>query len=181
VQLDEELHMEPKAPLRLVDAGGGIPELPTVSGGFDQMANSLKSILDKLDGIDFEAIGRDLQGTLKGANAVANAPQMERALADLAASLASMRSILHRVEQRAEPLTANLEQALAAARDAMQKTSATMALMEGMLAPEAPMRDAALRLMQELGDTARSVRGLVELLERQPQSLIFGKNPPGGK
>ncbi len=180
-QLFVELDMQPKSPLRLTHAGGAVPELPTLPGTFDQMANALRNILDKLDRIDIEGIGADLRGTLKGTNAIANGPQVERAVADLAASLASTRVILGKVEQRAEPLTANLEQALAAARDAMQKTSATMTLMEGMLAPDSPMRDSAQRMLQELGETARAMRGLVELLERQPQSLIFGKNPTGGK
>lgn len=180
-QLFVELDMQPKAPLRLVNAGGGVPELPTLPGTFDQMTVSVRNILEKLERIDLEGIGADLRGTLKGTNAIANAPHLERALADLAASLASTRVILQKLEQRAEPLAANLEQALAASRDAMDKAATTMRLMEGMLAPDSPMREGTLRTLQDVGEAARAIRGLVELLERQPQSLIFGKKPSGGK
>lgn len=180
-QLFVELDMQPKAPLRLLGAGGAVPELPTLAGTFDQMANSVRSILDKVDRIDIEGIGADLRGTLKGANAIANGPQLERSIADLSASLASMRVILQKVEARAEPLTANLEQALGAARDAMEKTSRTMVLVEGMAAPDSPMRESTQRMVQEVGEAARAIRSLVELLERQPSSLIFGKKPSGGK
>lgn len=174
-QLYVELDMQPRTPLRLAGGGGSVPELPTVPGGFDGMAASVRNILEKLERIDIEGIGADLRGTLRGTNAIANAPHMEKALADLAASLASTRVILQKLEQRAEPLAANLEQALAASRDAMEKASATMKLMESMLAPDAPVRESAQRALREVGEAARSIRNLVDVLQRQPSSVIFGK------
>ena len=178
-QLYVDLDMHPKAPLRLANAGRAEPELPTIQGNIEQMTVALKGILEKLDKVDFASIGAELEGTLKGTNAFANAPQLESSLADLSASLASMRGILRKVDSRAEPLTANLEQALAAARDALEKSKSTMTLVDGILAPESPMYEHALRLAQELAATARSIRSLVEMLERNPQSLLFGKKPPG--
>ncbi|MBI3370571.1 MAG: MCE family protein [Betaproteobacteria bacterium] len=178
-QLYVDLDMQPKSPLRLANASRAEPELPTVQGNFDQMTVSVKGILEKLEKLDLAAIGADLQGTLKGTNAIANAPALESSLADLAGSLANMRSILRKVDSRAEPLTANLEQALAAAREALEKSKATMALVDGALAPESPLHDHAVRLAQELAATARSIRSLVDMLERNPQSLLFGKKPPG--
>jgi hypothetical protein len=38
----------------------------------------------------------------------------------------------------------------------------------------------AVRLAQELAATARSLRSLVEMLERDPQSLLLGKKKPEG-
>ena len=178
-QLYVDLDMHPKAPLRLANAGRAEPELPTIQGNIEQMTVALKGILEKLDKVDFASIGAELEGTLKGTNAFANAPQLQSSLADLSASLASMRGILRKVDSRAEPLTANLEQALAAARDALEKSKSTMTLVDGILAPESPMYEHALRLAQELAATARSIRSLVEMLERNPQSLLFGKKPPG--
>jgi paraquat-inducible protein B len=178
-QLYVDLDMHPKAPLRLANAGRAEPELPTIQGNIEQMTVALKGILEKLDKVDFVSIGAELEGTLKGTNAFANAPQLESSLADLSASLASMRGILHKVDSRAEPLTANLEQALAAARDALEKSKSTMTLVDGILAPESPMYEHALRLARELAATARSIRSLVDMLERNPQSLLFGKKPPG--
>jgi len=178
-QMFVELDMQPKTPLRLAGAGGAVPELPTVPGGLDGITASVRNILEKVERIDIEGIGHDLRGTLKGANAIANAPQLDKALADLAGSLASTRIILQKLEQRAEPLAANLEQALAASRDAMEKAAVTMKLMEGALAPDSPMREGALRALREVGEAARSIRNLVDVLERQPNAAIFGKKPNG--
>jgi hypothetical protein len=43
------------------------------------------------------------------------------------------------------------------------------------------MHDSAVRLTQEVSATARSLRSLVEMLERSPQSLLFGRKPTGEK
>jgi len=180
-QLFIDLDMQPKTPIRLVGAGRTEPELPTVMGNLEQMTTQMKGIVDKLDKVDIVAIGSELQSTLKGTAAIANSPNLDKTIADLAASLSSLRGILRKVDERAEPITANLEQALAAARDALEKSKATMAAVEGVLSPESPMHDNAARLAQELSSTAKSLRSLVEMLERSPQSLLFGRKPTGEK
>ncbi len=180
-QLFVDLDMQPKSAIRLAGAGRTEPELPTVPGKFDQMTASASGILDKLDKIDFAAIGAELQGTLKGTNAFANAPNLKASLDDLAASLAGVKSVMKKVDARAEPITANLEQALAAARDALEKSKSTMALVDGVLVPDAPLQSNVINLAKELAETAKSVRALVDLLEREPQSLIFGKKTPEEK
>ena len=174
-QLYVDLDMQPKTPIRLAAAGRIEPELPTVQGKIEQLTGSLTGILDKLDKVDFASIGAELQGTLKGANAIANGPKLEASLTDLAASLAGVRSIMKKVDSRAEPITANLEQALAAARDTLEKAKSTMALVDGVLASDSPLQGNVIRLTQELADTAKSARALVDMLERDPQSLLFGK------
>lgn len=175
-QLYVDLDMQPKTPLRLAATGRAEAELPTVQGKFDQMTASASGILDKLDRVDFAAIGAELQGTLKGANAIANGPDLEASLRDLAVSLAGVRSIMKKVDARAEPITENLEKALAAARDTLEKAKSTMALVDGVLVPDSPLQGNVIRLTRELTETAKSVRALVDLLERDPQSLLFGKS-----
>ena len=138
------------------------------------MTASLENILAKLDRIDLEGIGSNLKGTLAGTNKIANAPELERSIADLSASLASLRGILRKVDQHAEPIAANLDKALASARD-------TLALMDRVLAPDSPLHDHASRLSEELGEAARAIRALVDMLQRDPQSVLFGrKAAPGG-
>jgi len=177
-QLYVDLDMQPKSPLRLANAGRSEPELPTVRGvSLEQVMTSASSIMAKLDRMDFAAMGADLQATLQGTNALVNGPQLQNSLADLSASLASLRKILHALDGRAEPIAANLDQALVAAREALEKSKATLALVDGVIAPEAPLHFQAIRLAQELVQATRSLRSLVEMLERNPQALLLGKTP----
>lgn len=178
-QLYVDLDMHPKTALRLVATGRSEPELPTIQGNVEQMTVTMRGVLEKLDKVDFASIGKELEGTLKGANAFANGKEIDGSLTDLSAALVSMRSILKKVDARAEPLTENLDKALIAARGALEKSQTTMNLVDGVLDPESPSHDALMRLTRELATTARSIRTLVDMLERNPQSLILGKKPAG--
>jgi paraquat-inducible protein B len=135
------------------------------------MTGSIESILAKLDRIDIEAIGTELQGTLAGTSKLANQPEWQRAVTDLSASLASLRSILHKVDQHAEPIAANLDKALVSARE-------TLALLDGVLAPDSPLHEGSSRLAEELSEAARAIRALVDMLQRDPQSVMFGRKAP---
>jgi paraquat-inducible protein B len=177
-QLYVDLDMQPKAPMRLAGVNRSEPELPTVrSAGIEQAVASVSGIVTKLERIDFAAIATELHGTLKGTNTLINEPALQSSLADLSASLASLRNILRVLDRRAEPITENLEQALLSARESLDKAKATMALVDGVIAPEAPMHHHALRLTQELTSTTRSLRHLIDMLERNPQALLLGKTP----
>jgi paraquat-inducible protein B len=188
-QLYVDLDMHPNTPLKLASmsggkgsggGAGGDPELPTVPANLEQMTVTVKGILERLERVDFEAIGRELQSTLKGANALANSPQLQSSLNDLAASLASAKTLLAKVDARAEPLTANLDQTLTAAREALDKAKATMSVVDTAISPDAPLHEGAGRLAHELSEAARALRSLVDMLERNPQSLLFGKKAPAG-
>lgn len=45
-----------------------------------------------------------------------------------------------------------------------------------MLKPNSPLQYNIIKLTGELEETARSIRSLVDTLERHPQALIFGKD-----
>jgi paraquat-inducible protein B len=177
-QLFVDLVMQPKAPLRLTRAERPEPELPTIRGAnLEQAMVSASSIMEKIDRIDLVNIGAELNETLKGTNSLLNGPRLQSALADLSVSLASLRTILRAVDSHAEPIAANLEQTLVAARAALEKSKTTMALVDGAIAPESPLYFHAVRLAQELAQTSRSLRNLVDMLERNPQALLLGKPP----
>ena len=185
-QLFVELDMHPETPVRLVDVGGEIPELPTIPGSFDELAGSIKGVLTKLEEIDFGAIGRELEGTLHGSNVLLNAPELK-------ASIVHLRDLLGKLDRRADPLGENIELAAKAAQEALRQLNAVLKpdsplqhhyiqvaeQLDTLLKPDSPLQYQYIQMAEELSETARSIRNLVDHLERNPESLIFGKNPGG--
>jgi paraquat-inducible protein B len=148
--------------------------MPTVSSaGIESITNSLEAFVSRLDTINLEDIGRELLGTLEGTNKLFNSPAVEASLESLEASMTSFRNILASVE------AANLDETIAAGRDVLEKLDDTLELTNSMLEPDSPMQYNVIQLTGELEETARSIRGLVEILERNPQSLLFGRGSEG--
>ncbi len=146
-------------------------ELPTIeAANFAAITKSVQNLASKLENISFDDIGRELLSTLKGTSRIVNSPEIESTVADLERSMESLRSILRKVDR------SNIRQAIDAGHIALDKLGTTLELTNRILKPNSPMQYNVIQLAGELEETARAIRALVETLERNPQSLIFGKD-----
>lgn len=187
-QLFVELGMHPDTSVRLVSDGESFPELPTIPASLEQLTTSVQSILTKLEHLEVDKIGGELLAILqqtneliKGANKLISKPEIQSSVDDLRGSLHSFRNIMKKLDQRTEPLTANLERAIGAGNKALENVQITLALINEVLKPDSPFQFRFIELTEELAETARSIRTLVDLLERNPNAIIFGKNVSGEK
>ena len=87
--------------------------------------------------------------------------------------MGSFRNILLSLEE------ANLDETVGAGRDVLEKLGETLDLTNSILEPDSPIHYNVIQLASELEETARSIRALVEILERNPQSLIYGRGSEG--
>ncbi|MBT7950760.1 MAG: MCE family protein [Gammaproteobacteria bacterium] len=170
-QLFIELDMHPDTEVLLSGTDTRVPELPTIpASNFDAITASVERFVAKLDGLEIEEIGSELLSTLRGANKVINNPEIPVIVSDLQDSLESFRSIMRKVDE------SNLKEAINAGHVALEKLEETLTLTNRVLKPNSPLQYNVIKLSAELEETARSIRALVETLERNPQSLIFGKD-----
>jgi paraquat-inducible protein B len=171
-QLYVELVMQKDAPLQLVAAQNAYPEMPTVrSPGIAAITESLETFVAKLDTIDLESLSSELLGTLEGANRLFNSSAIHNSLDNLEASVLSFRNILATLDN------SNLDMTINAGRNVLEKMDETLRLTNDLLQPNSPLQYKTIQLSSELEEMARSIRSLVETLERNPQSLIFGREP----
>lgn len=173
-QLYIELDMHPHTEIELSGEQTPVPELPTIAAAnFDAITASIERFVAKLDEVAIEEIGAELLQTLRGANKVVNNPEIPTIITDLQESLSSFRSIMHKVDE------SNLKEAINAGHLALDKLEETLTLTNRVLKPNSPLQYNVIKLTGELEETARSIRQLVETLERNPQALIFGKEIEG--
>jgi paraquat-inducible protein B len=141
------------------------PELPVVPGTLVELADKLSSVVDKIDRMPLEAIGNELRKdlesldqTLKVANKLISSADVQ-----LVPQLKTDLEDLHRT--------------LAAVERAMNSADTSI------LGSNAPAQQELREALQEFARAARSLRILTDQLERQPSSVIRGKNEPasGGR
>ena len=129
--------------------------------------------MTKLDKVKVDEIGKELLDTLRGTSKIANSPALDAAIEDLSHSLASLRSILAHVDE------SNLKPAIDAGHVALDRLGTTLEMTNRLLVPNSPLHYNLIQATGELEETARSIRALVETLERHPNAIIFGKEPEG--
>lgn len=168
-QLFVELDMHPDTRVRLVSGQDKIPELPTIPAELEQITNSIKGVLAKLDKLKLVEIGDELHGTLQGLNKVANSPDIAATVTELKDSLVVFKATLKALDMQ------NVNATMETGRQTLSNLQSTLALMDNLLRSDSPMQFRFIRMADEMAEAARALQGFLELLEEDPQSLIFGK------
>jgi len=85
-------------------------------------------------------------------------------------ALKNFKSIMQKVD---DP---NIQEAIDAGHLALDNLIETLEKTNNMLEPNSPVQYNLIKMTGELEETARSIRSLVETLERNPRALIFGRD-----
>src|SRR5262245_31663955 len=157
-QLYVALDLFPDVPKAKIDWSLAEPSLPVVPSTLPDLEGKITNILAKLDNLPLEAIGSDLS----------------KALATLDQTLQSTDKLVSGLDGKVMPelnaTFADLRGAIATANGVLQNTDATL------VGKDAPAQQELRDALREIARAARSLRVLADYLERNPNSLVFGKS-----
>ena len=97
-----------------------------------------------------------------------NKPKSEETVTDLQASLRALKNILEEVDE------SGLDETILSANTVLSNLDTTLEILDSVLTPTSPLHYNLIKVTGELDETARAVRHLIEILQRHPDSLIFG-------
>ncbi|MBS0420413.1 MAG: MCE family protein [Proteobacteria bacterium] len=117
---------------------------------------------------DFTSVLQDLQNVLRNIDRATSGPQIGHALQSLDETLTR----LDKVTQDIEPDIKSLIKSL---RDTADSAQSTLNTIQGLAGNTAPSGTDLPRMMRELTEAARSVRGLADYLDRHPEALLRGR------
>jgi paraquat-inducible protein B len=140
----------PTAPKVTIDWTRDPLELPVAPGEIADLEAKLESILTKVDRMPIESIGERTATALKTLNQ----------------TLADADIVLRDVDASMIP---ELRKALDQLHQALDNANATL------LGRDAPGQQAMREALEEVANTARSLRALTDYLERHPEALIRGR------
>jgi paraquat-inducible protein B len=87
----------------------------------------------------------------------------------------SLKNILQNVDE------AGVDETIQSANTVLINLNQTLTMLDGVLTPNSPLQYNIIQVTSELEETARALRALVEMLERQPQAIIFGREEISGE
>lgn len=139
----------PNAAPASIRFGESYPELPTARGGLDAITSRVAHIVERVDSIPIESIGKNLEEVLIG----------------LRGAIDEMRSLAGSANEDIVP-------GIAASLGKLEKTLESA---DTLISPESPMARELEGLVVDLSEAARSIRLLAERLEQHPEELLRGK------
>jgi len=117
-----------------------------------------------------------VKSVLHHVDALATAPALGHAIAELDRTLGNIDRIAAEVQPQIKPLIDSLRATSDAAQQTLQEA-------QHMLGSDAPGNSDLPRLIRELTEAARSIRDLTDYLDQHPEALIRGRrgNDKGDK
>lgn len=99
---------------------------------------------------------------------------------EVAGTLHDTRALVRTIDDEIKPLASDLRATAKSARAALDNAAESLARVETVIAPDSPLHYELVNTLRELSEAARSINLLAEYLQRNPESLVFGKGKPGG-
>ena len=167
------------ADARITSLGGGLDK---ASARATETLEVVQALVKRFDGQTVTALNE----TLKDASALVRNLD-DKTVAELNDTLVAARQLVQRVDGETvpaanqlltdlRPLVEDLRGAAVVARSALEQAEVTLATVDGALEEGSPLRHEVRVTLRELAGAARSFRVLSNYLERNPSSVIFGKN-----
>jgi paraquat-inducible protein B len=201
-QLAINLDFFPNTEAKLVGLDPGVVEIPTIPSTFAALESTIKGIAAKLDQLDFQKILADLKSTVSSVQEIVASPKLREAIADAGEAMTEVRQLVGKLNSRVDPLAQSFEDTskaaqsalneaerllvdarpiLATSQNALTRAEKLMTTANGVIEPGSPLHFELVSALREVAGAARSLRGLADSLERNPKSLLFGRQAPGGR
>jgi paraquat-inducible protein B len=201
-QLVVNLDMFPGTEPRFRGRNPPHPEIPSVPSQFREAVQRIQAfltdveskvpvervagaLLSAIDGFDKLVNSPDLAATLAGVSRVVNNPStqalpatLEATTAELGAAARDVRALATRLDATAAPALEQLVPVMTRLEATLGEAEQVLTLARGQLAQNPEAAAQLADALRELERSARAIRVLVESLERQPESLLRGKQAP---
>lgn len=156
---------EPPAEEQMIGRYRVIPSMPAAT---QEIAQDFGIVARNLSKVPFEQIGQDLGTTVAGLKEIVDSGQVRGLVEDLNATLAAVRTLMESADTEMAP----------ALTSTLQGAEQTVASLNRMLDAETGTQREMTRLVIELTDASRTIKALVDYLERHPEALLRGKGEP---
>lgn len=201
-QLFIQLDFHPDAPAvePRLDPLTKLPEIPTIPTALQQVQQTVRKAMEKIGDLPIEEIVKNLNDTLQGIDRLVNAPEVLEAVRNLNTAMTDVQQLVRNVNKQVEPmsasvtdamgsignlarnadghvatLTGSLNETVGVARIALENAQETLKSVNGITSPNSAVGYELVKTLRELSTAARALRVLADYLERNPNSVIFGR------
>jgi paraquat-inducible protein B len=151
--------------------------LPSQGGGFDDISASLADVAAKLQQVPFDAIGKDVDRTIRAVEQTVSGTDMRDALRSFSETMHEVATLARHANAGMTPVLERLPSISEHLQEAVDR--ANTALGEGGYGEHSDFQRRLERMMDQMNGAARTIRLLADFLDRHPESIIRGRAAQG--
>jgi paraquat-inducible protein B len=168
-----KMDLFPESELRYQFLNRKYPEIPSIPTIEEQIGQSLERLVRKIEEVPIAEISQALLVTIQGIDSLVNSPAAYDLVAELEVTLAETRLAMQKINGQIEPLSENINEVI----NALTGTVSAADTLLVSLNTAAVENQAELYLsVKELREVARTMRNLLDYLQRHPDAPIWGKD-----
>jgi len=177
--------------------------IPTVPSEIEMFGKTLSSLVEKFGDLPVKEISDNLAAVAKGLNSVVNSDEVKSSMTNLSQSLFHLNSLLAELDldkeemtnefiaasralkgmansvssaaNKSEPLLKGAENSLKKLDKLLAQSSKTLATYEKLVQPGSELSVTLIQTLQSFDRASEQVRQLAETLQRNPESILTGK------
>ncbi|MCI0442396.1 MlaD family protein [bacterium] len=188
-----EINFYPQTPIELVGGNPKLKEIPSLPSETDEIINDVGIIISKLKKLPLNElvdtlllIAKNVEQLVSSSEIQNNARKLEQILdalqalvtkltrdmdpliTEFSSTMSDTRRLINNVDGQIHPLVKTTQETLAQARK-------SLASMEDVASENSPAFVNLATTLEELSDAAQSINNLANFLQRNPESILFGK------
>lgn len=145
--------------------------IPSQAGGMNGIMDSLSTVASRLSAMPFEQIGVNANNLLANADKTLTSPDIKQSLASLRVSMKNLQDMSTQMRKGVGPLMDRLPEMTNQLDQAVQNANRLL----GSYGGNSDFHRNLQAMVQQLGQTARSLRFLSEFLTNHPSALLSGR------
>ena len=149
---------------------GSLPEIPTIPRTFEVISEQLQDL-------PLEQILNDITSSLAAINEIVSSPEVEETMVVLKDTLKSIDALAQNINSNVEPLAKDTSKTLKEAQHTLREVDVVLGNMQLLVSQDSAQVYNLNVALEEIVNASRSIRIFAETLERQPETLLKGKNP----
>ncbi len=149
-----------------------IPSIPTVGVG-EQIGHTLSRLVDKIDDVPIAELSQSMLSAIQGIDSLVHSPELWGMIVAAERAFNETTVILADINDQIGPVSADVAEATAAMKRALAAADTLLVTLRGVAVEN---QADVYTTVKELSETARSLRNLLDYLQRHPDAMIWGKD-----
>jgi paraquat-inducible protein B len=140
-----------------------------------RLIDLLENLNIEIQNADLDRLSQSLQGTANSFTALAESPQFSKLFEKMELTLGEYKSLATEIRSAVDPTAEDLQIALQQFTKTLESLEVTTTSLHVMVRPQSSVRINLDDALGSLTEAAESLRSLTDYLERNPSSLISGR------